>query len=509
MKNFIFIFVFISFFAQSTTVLDILKNQDNSFALQKELKKDIGSVFPPSNKPHHFIKFFEDKNFEKALSVWFQSIKNTPFAKSSTGSALYAYLLFQNGFEGLSLKSLLEKSRPAEINPIVSHLWTVDINKKHPVWNHFFFPVNQEWNGFFSAENVFKFSSKALFQLKDDQETIKALLKLPLDKTIDVFSVEWAFVLSLIQRKDMDSATKILAWLLKNTKDQNKKDMIYLTIGRLLADIGETEASLRYYAQLKKPSYFWLFAQEEKAWLLFNRRNYKQAYVTASVFEYPGFKEAINPYMFFVLVRSQLKNCDYKGVARTLFDFKSLFSKRKYSMERVLKTGSHDNLRNKLLAFYNSGNPYYGIDHSDLFYQIKKDNFLKNHILLFNYMKNRKPVGKAKIRFLVKMENEIINQLEDQIKKRIQILMKKEIERINFVLKEFQIVETGALYRMHGFHALLPNKGIEFSYRFNSASSHKLNVLYFPFDPNEIWLDELSAYQSSPLKNCPKRSYIL
>ena len=104
LKKLIFIFGFISCSAQSSSVLDILKDQDNSFALQKELKKDIGSIFPSSNKPRSFIKAFEDKDFENALNLWFQSIKNTSFAKSSTGSALYAYLLFKNGFEVLSLK---------------------------------------------------------------------------------------------------------------------------------------------------------------------------------------------------------------------------------------------------------------------------------------------------------------------------------------------------------------------------------------------------------------------
>ena len=70
------------------------------------------------------------------------------------------------------------------------------------------------------------------------------MLELPLNDKIDIFSLEWFFVLSLIRKNDMRAATKILAWLISKTKDQNKKDMIHLTIGRLLADIGEWEASL-------------------------------------------------------------------------------------------------------------------------------------------------------------------------------------------------------------------------------------------------------------------------
>ena len=111
----------------------------------------------------------------------------------------------------------------------------------------------------------------------------------------------------------MDSATKILAWLISKTKDQNRRDMIHLTVARLLADIGEAQASLSYYSQVKNPSYFWLLAQEEKAWIFFNKENYSKAYSTASVFEYSPFKKEISPYMFLMLALSQLKIVIIRG----------------------------------------------------------------------------------------------------------------------------------------------------------------------------------------------------
>ena len=91
------------------------------------------------------------------------------------------------------------------------------------------------------------------------------------------------------------------------------------------------------------------------------------------------------------------------------------------------------------------------------------------------------------------------------------MLLKREMEKTDFILKEFQIIEADVLYRDQGFHSLFPVKKVKFSDRIkNSVSSHKLNsVLYFPFDANEIWLDELSDYQSHLLKSCPKGSYVL
>ena len=508
MKTFLFILNFISFSAQSSTVLDILKDQDHSFALQKKLKKDIGSLFPSAKSPHAFITAFEDKNFEQALDLWLQSIKNTSFASSSTGSALYSYLLFKNGFEVLALKNLLENSQPQSIHPIVSRLWAVDINKKHPVWDHFFSPVHKKWQGFFSAKTVFKWGSKAVFQVKDKQEYIKYLLALPLDNKADVFPVEWSFVLSLIQQEEMESATKILAWLIEKTKQQSRKDRVYLTIGRLLADIGEMEASLHYYAKLKEPSYFWLFAQEEQSWIFFNKGNYGKAHSTASVFEYPQFKNVISPYMSFILASSQLKNCDYKGVTRSLSDFKLLFLKRKSEMEKILNSDDYKALIKKLFVFYHSGHSYYDTAYADLFYHIKKDRFLKNHILLYDHLENKK-ISKKTSPFpdVIRVQNQFTDQLREQIKVRMKTLLKKKIKDINFISREFHIIAAAALYRVYGFHPLRPLSPDLTSSNYIKESTN--NILFFPFDPSEIWLDELLNYQSRRPQNCPKGNYVL
>ena len=254
MRNLFFLFYLfpvLSLANQSDNVIDLLKGKSDSFTLQKELKEDIGSLFPSSNKPYEFIEFLEKENFKKALDLWFGLINKTSFSKSSTGEALYSYLLFRSGFDVFALKNLLDKSIPKEIHPIVRRLWKAKVNKKSPVWEYFLYPLHQSWQGFFDEDTIFKIGSKALFQLEEKKakDYIKFLLALPVSDTLDVFSLEWSFVLDLIRKEDMPSATKILAWLLSKTKDQNKKDLIYLTIGRLLADIGETKVSLSYYSK--------------------------------------------------------------------------------------------------------------------------------------------------------------------------------------------------------------------------------------------------------------------
>ena len=175
MKTIVFIICLIPCIVQADNILDILKDRDNSFALQRELENDIGSLFVPSNRPDDFINAFENQRFGRALDLWIKTIQGNSFSRSSTGSALYSYLLFKNGFEFLSLKNLFEKSKPEEVNSIVKKLWKISINKKRPLWDYFFFPVSRKWLEFFDEEMIFRLGSKTPLQLKskEDQEYIK------------------------------------------------------------------------------------------------------------------------------------------------------------------------------------------------------------------------------------------------------------------------------------------------------------------------------------------------
>ena len=494
-------------------MLDILEGKEHNLALQKELKKDIGSLFPAFSKPRLFLKAFESGEFVKALQIWESYIKGTSFAKSSTGQALYSYLLFQNRFEILSLLNLLDNSQPKEIDPIVGNLWKRDIGKSHSVWNFFSFRMDPKWLDFFGPEILFKTGAKNFwdFRSKKDQDYIKFLLGLSMSDKIDSFSLEWSFILSLIQQGDLPAATKLLAWLISKTKNQNRRDKIHLNIGRLLADIDEKEAALSYYKKVEKISYFWLLAQEEMSWISFNKEDYRKAYARASAFLYPQIQKEISPYMFLILSLSQLENCDYKGFFLSLSHFQSLFLKRMEEINTILTSRVYKAFISKLVNFYSSKEPYYQLNASDLPYIFKKDSLLRNSIRLFNYIQNQK-IGRLKNSSLKKKENKLLTLLETKIQKRVNSLLKKEKENILLVLQNFHLAEAELLYQLQGFHSLGSfSSQAEAAYPFTAIQLvyDKNPFFIFPFNPDEIWLDEIPYYQSGFVKKCPKGSYVL
>lgn len=512
MRRFFFLIVFFSFSAQAVSVLDILGGKDQTLALQKELKKDVGSLFPSDPKLLPFIRAFESKNFHKALQAWEKLIAETAFATSSTGQALYAYLLFQNRFEILSLRHLLRQSHPKEIHPIVVNLWKKHIGKDHPVWAVFSSRINQQWVTFFDPQIIFQAGAKTFWNSKSkkDQEDIKFLLGLPLSEDVDVFSLEWSFVLSLIQQKDLPAATKVLVYLTSKTKNKHRRDQIHLNIGRLLADIKEEKAALSYYQKVRELSYFWLLAQEEMAWILFRKGNYKEAYSKASVFLYPGFQQDISPYMILVLSLSQLRNCNYQGFSKSLFRFKSSFSKRMNEINKAFLSKDDKFLIGRLLSFYNSKALPYEVALSDLPYALRRNVPLRNLILLLNYMTNQKN-GRIKHFSLEKKEKLFLDQLKLQIKSRIRSLLKKEKSDILFALHNFHIAEAELLYQSQGFHSFKPFRQVLWTNKLSPVRLFYDNnpVLIFPFDSDEIWLDELRRYKAGLVKNCPRGNYVL
>ena len=483
-------------------VIELLKGGEG-FSLQKHLKKDIGSVIPKSLKASDFIKAFENKDLKKALKLWQTSLAQSSFSKSSNGSALYSYLLFQNGFEALALNHLFQYAKPLKIDPVIHKLWKVNVNLNHPIWNVFYLKLNPEWSSFFSPEHVFRLGAKYNFNLLKDYKYIEELLSLPIKKDFDSFSLEWSLMLSLLKKGNMDSATKLLSWFLSQTKNSYRKDQIHLTIARLLADIPSVPEALEYYQKIKPNSYFWLLAQEEMAWLLIGEKQYSQAYNKALALNLSG--ADLSPSMLFVLALLQLKKCDSQGSFDSLMKFKTDFSGISWNIKKLSKTREYEQLVKELTVFYQSDKAYYDLEVKQPFYHLRKDQNLKNAILFYYYMNQKE--SKSDFKELIKKQNALIQSVESQIYKQLDFLLKQEEVRIQGFLKWFHVLEAEILYRNH----VLKSSSLGFESRWSdSVSLYKSDgFLYFPFDRREIWRDELANYQSIKSEKCVQSSYKL
>ena len=510
----LFLLFFISFSSQGKSIVEILEeSKKTDWTLQQHLKKNIGFFFPSSSsKEKEFIKNFESENYIQSLSIWFSSIRESSFSQTSTGKALESFLLFKNGFFVLALDKLFKEVKAREVHPIVRELWKFKIDFNHSVWDYFIFPFSKEWVSFLNEEVAFKIGSKKYFEPKRDSEYLKYLLSLNTQEKNKRFFTEWKFLLTFISKGDMDSASKLIGWFINRKDSYVDKNQVHLTLGRLLADLGEIEASVGYYEKINTSSPFWMSAQEEMGWLYYKKKDYRKSLAKVYFFSNDFFKEKMTVNQNLLLALSQIKNCDYKNVFKSVKHFKNYFSKKKDYLLKIVDSKSWD------IVKHNLTNNYIFSRFNDSFYKtvpyaLWNNQELKNFILLKQFIvenkkKNSKNSFTKKMReILKKQEDAIIATLFDKIQKKLHEFALKEIKEIRKNSKLMNLIETEALYHIYGLHSLNSRVKTENLFFLNPIANK--NSLAFPFEKEEFWLDEANHYQVLTNKNCSTEGYIL
>lgn len=500
--------IFYSCAVQAEAILDLLKetgSQVSEFTLDKHLKKNISSLLPVSRKEYKGLSnALESKNYSQALALWSSDFNQVSFAKSSTGKALHAFLIFKNDYKILGLQKLFNEVNPKKINSIVYNLWKLEVSAQDEVWNYFTQRWKEEWLGLFGANVAFKVGSRAQVSLVKDKPYIEYLLSLPVDKKTDLFDLRWFIALHFAKNNNMNLSTKIMAWLLKETKKQKNKNQIYLTIARLLYDINETKAALYYYKQVKDSSFEWFLSQEEQSWIHYKKGNYSEAFAAVASFSHERIRGYLSSTMVLNLALMQLKNCHYSNLTSSIFYFSNHFLKRKKHLETILTKNSYKKVINDLAAYYSINNASLGFP--NVSFQLKNDRYLKSLVLLRKYILDKQGTKQNQFKEMKSQQIVLLKQINQKIKKIIYKKTKQEIAEINKSFKWMNFVETEALYRVLAYHTAkndIGNSGKQWQHLKNRK------VMIYPFEAGEIWLDEAADYKSFSSEVCPQKFYIL
>ena len=509
MKHICIFFIFISFFSvaqkkqEQNPILNILDNsKKQQFSLGTYLDIGIGSIFKPKNKNQtYFLKAIKNKNYVSSFNLWKKHVEGSSFSRTSSGKALYGFLLFKNNFPILGLSQLFYQSRPQKIHSSVYNLWNKEINFKHPAWDYFIYSGSDRWNAINNKNIFFKIASKKPFDINRDKKRIKYLLSLPTSDSIDKFSLEWQMALITIQEKNRIVSTQILDWLVKKSKAR-QKDRVHLTIARLLNGIGEQEASLFYYQKVGKQVPFWISAQEEQAWIYYGRGEYDKAFQSATSLLHPYLKESLSPHGTLIISLSQLKSCDYQGVLESLNYFKNRFSVKYKSLKKIASNPS--SVIDELRKYHVSQNK---VAHSQWPIFVEKNATLRNQLLLLDFIKRNDSIAVGSTPLIRKEISKIVKQIEKFVGMRIKKLARGELSQINEVLKWIPLVEVDSLYRVYGFHnrnsnSLFRSKQKQLEYLTNKK------LISFPYEKQEIWWDELGQYKVLHNESCPRKSYV-
>ena len=311
---------------------------------------------PSNSREGLFLSCLEKGHFQQALKHWFEAFGGKPFAKTHSGQALYAFLLFQNGLELSGLENLL-KTHPKKVHLSLLEQWQRIMVSKSELWASVVSFWNEDWTPVFGLQAKIAVVSRSLSsqlhspKWDSKKQAVKKLQELLALTSLDTWEgqwVQWQYIHALISEGEDRKAAQFLKHLQKSSQQRalgKKKNFISppllnLTAARLLYQNGYLKAAMGYYNKVPKTSDYWWQAQEEMAWCRLRLGQTGLALAQSHTLLQDIFTPDVGPSVFHLTALAQLKVCDYVGLAKTLEKFKHRFRSRAQNLKK-LEAGNH------------------------------------------------------------------------------------------------------------------------------------------------------------------------
>lgn len=484
------------------------------------LRKLVGQTTAEQNI---FFQFIEAGDFERALFQFTPAFERTELVKTANGEALKAYLYFQNGMPVAGLESLLLINNPKSIQSDLAQLWRQAAGEAHPAWTQVWIENwNPAWTEIFGVNAEIQVRSRMINGF-DQMDLVKDLMVKSRPGTKERALLQWQLVLALVSQ-DTGQAAQALAHLIKQEKNPIGADLMEMTAARMLYQNGFLDAAIKYYAKIPKSSDYWFEAQEEMGWAYIRKGQPQDALAVTRTLTKPYFAHLVGPEASFLRSLSQLKVCDYTGVAESLKQFGTDFKARSAELLAVsenARTPKVDELIQKRaegkIKFVDMGSTLTGVPRwaprdQRLGSLINFERSLQKEASRAGELYARSlSNGSDRVGFQAPLEA-MKNSIEAKYKaaqvqtfKRVEELAKLEVAETKEILSKMHVVEAEMLQQSEmadRVAAARPEKKTELR---GVASEPQKFQLKFPVD-KEVWFDELAHYNVNLKGGCEGRS---
>lgn len=470
-------------------------------------------VGKPTPEQTIFFNQVENGENEKALFQFIPAFGRSEMGKTSNGKALQALLSFKAGLQLSGLDQVLAIPDPGSVSPVLIKMWKEAAPPTHEVWNHYWTSNwNSRWSSVFGANQEIRVVARNLNGFQDSAK-ISALISRAQPGTVERNLLQWQLILGQ-SLKDTAGAGKALATLMKQPNPAVGMDLMNITAARMLYENGYLDAAIKYYDKVPSGSDYWFEAQEEKAWSYLRKGQSQDAIAITQALNHSSVVWLSGPEASFLRSLAQLKVCDYKGVVKTLENFKDNFKERTAALVKVSKDANTPEVMELIqqrgqgrieyakmgsnikklprwairdAAFGNMGAFYGGLSHEA---NLAGDLYVRSL-----------SQGSDRVGFQANSERmkQAIEQRAAGVKsamiQRVQALAKEEVEETSEILSKLQIVEaemiqqSTVLEKMAGRNA---GKGEPQVMKGKNKANNKYQI-QFP-DSEEVWFDELASY---------------
>jgi tetratricopeptide (TPR) repeat protein len=453
--------------------------------------------------PQSFLSALNKGQFHQALVLWPSS--NEARSQSSTSEALFAYALYKDKMPLLGFDKLLSIPDLNSVSKSAKNLWRTELGVNSSFWRNTDVTWNNKLAAIFPGEMPSVISAWHLADIKSDGDFRKAqgLLR-DLEGTDAGAWVKWQLALGYGLKNRTAVAVDYLQSLLDSNQHAVGQDEVLMAAARMLYQDNKLDLAMKYYDKISKGSDYWLESVEEKAWIYARLNNFERALGEMKTALSPAFASQVGPESYFLATLANLKVCDYASIFDILKTFKERNQARILEIQKLATTGHNQTSDQALVKLENGVETWadLGPDLDKVPRFVNRDETL-NRAISLQRMGHQQKAEITKLTSensyysaFASSADQTSKNLEQRAPLRLKVLAQADVAEMKKNLMKLQLVDAEAVHRMHvGQTYAQEVKG-------GTEKSKVKDTIEFPYENNEIWLDEIDHYQAST-KGCP------
>lgn len=493
-----------------------------------EVKKEETAVKPPSafvlafyellpkrtSEQNIFLRHIEAGKWSAALLQYSQAFEGTDFQKTPSGIALLGLLQFRSGLPITGTETLFTVTDVKEIHPEFRNEWKQSLPVQHFAWDVAQIKWTPNWSLIFGPTPGMHLLARELESAQDIAK-LKSLSEEAPDDSKAKAEIDWQLLLAYSMNDQADQAGKILARLMKSKQPPVSSDLMQMTAARLLFQNGYFDSSIKLYEKVAITSEYWPEAQEEIAWAFIRKGEPQNALAISRSLVKPALASQVSPESYFVHSLSQLKICNYTGVAVSLDQFSKTFKARTVDLNQVAENSEAPEtlkaieiLKSKKAQITDLGPlgrklPRLIGKDANLyrFAQAQKHLEAEAKAAETLYAQSLAQTGlQAAFENLKQTTSNRAHRAKASAVQRVQELAREEVQETKDILKKMHIIEAEVIQQTV-IADKIAKSATEVPDKKGTTGAKAKDVLRFPAE-NESWFDEISHYKVDVKKSC-------
>lgn len=455
---------------------------------------EVRSMFHnPNAEERAFLEFYTQKKWSNAL-FQMASLKKT-MKQTQTNKALWTLILAKNKLYVEAIENLFAIDDPSKINAVLIQLIKREMPSQLTAWRTANVQWSNKWESLLSDDYQTAIYEKE-FLFAHNEVQLKKLLQEVQGNSLLTTMFEWQLAIRLAVRDDASGAAQSLSRVKAQRRRNISEDLLNMDTARVLYQKGYLEPAITYYKKVSKSSPYWAEAQEEMGWSFVRKGEPQNALATSMSLMTPPITILARPAAYVLHSMTQLKVCDYKGVAETLEKF------RKYERPRA------EFLVNKK---YDINNGPRGAKQDGLLAssQIAEKSLLQEAAIAKELFEKSLSQSTDQVGFQgqwQEMKNKIdqrAHKAQQATQARLKTLADRELSEIEDALKKLHIIEAEWLQQISVQGTMIKAAQNLTEKKTGTTGSQARDKVWFPMD-GELWFDEISNYKVDLEKGCSR-----